>query len=324
MNRDAIVEKLELRPGITDFAQAIDLKEMGLPTCADLDLMVAGMHVRVSFAASWAPGVIHDCLSYWRLFVAKPNTSPPEFHLHLAPAAGAFIDPRHSFWNSERPFLHHFENDCGKWIAHRDFVALMGDHSCWAWLPTPTPDWSDSLDNLLALCLRPVGEKKMAFLFHSAVIEHEKKAVLFFGPSGIGKSTLAKFSRDWGLRVMGSDQVYLRIEETRLLASASPTCNPDIPRRESDWTTTDLEVKTVLALSRALDPKQGPTFRVLETNNFIRRFFTEIFRDESDLDFARAFSFALSVSALPKLVSGDFSYPYGDNFWPYLEQLGYL
>ena len=119
---------------------------------------------------------------------------------------------------------------------------------------------------------------------------------------------------------MASDQAYLRISGDRLWASASPTRNPDILRDSQSWVTNSLEVKALFALKR-----DGLLqVETLVQSEMTRRFFAEVFRDESDHDFAPALEFACAVNSLATVRMGSLSYPLGSNFWSQLENMGYI
>lgn len=49
--------------------------------------------------------------------------------------------------------------------------------------------------------------KENAFFFHSSAIEHNNKAYLFSGPSGYGKSTIAKLSK---FKIIGEETILLK------------------------------------------------------------------------------------------------------------------
>ena len=298
------------------------LASLKAPIETAFNIRLAGVLVRVAFDSAWDQSVPALCKAYWSSFVCEQPGHQVE--IVLSPADGEFIEQRNPMWNEPEPFQERIEDPTGTWIFHRDFTCLVRGASYHAWLPLPTPTFTDALDNILSVSVRPEAEKRAAFLFHSAIVEHDGKAVVLFGPSGIGKSTVAKLSRENGLRVMSSDQAYLRIESgrsgDRLLASASPTRNPDIPRTSADWVTGSLEVKALFALRRT------GAFEILaiDRSEMTRRFFSEIFRDETDTDFVPALKFACDTVMLRGVRQASLSYPYGFNFWPLAKELGYI
>ncbi len=284
-----------------------------------LSLEVGGVRVEVLLDSIWAQELSSLCRNYWQSFVVPRGDS--DLRITLSPARGEYIDRMNSFWNEADPFQNSHVDEQGEWVIHRDFTGLLTDDrkSFRVWLPRPAEDFTDALDNLLSVSVGPIAERKQSFLFHSTIVEHEGQAVVLFGPSGIGKSTAAKLSSDLGYRVMASDQGYLRIEGNRLIASASPTRNPDIPRSEEKWATRPLEVKTLIALKRTGKLQVVP----IAKTELARRFFAEVFRDESRLDFTSSLNFAGRVAALSTIKQASLSYPLGFNFWPSLKELGY-
>jgi hypothetical protein len=301
--------------------QTVKLASLRAQSVAAFNINVATVNIRLMFDESWGEELSAMCRTYWAPFLAAtlPDMKS-DIDIVLAPADGDFIHVENPAWNIEQPFQFKVEDRTGTWIFHRDFTCLVRGKEYRVWLPQPTLEFTDAIDNIIALCVRPLAEKREAFLFHSSVIEHEGKAVVLFGPSGIGKSTAAKFSREWGHRVMASDQVYLHVAEGRLWASASPTKNPDIPRCPLSWVTSPLEVKAIFALKRTGELEVKAVDRVEMT----RRFFAEIFRDETDQDFGAALKFACDATMLREVKQGSLSYPIGFNFWPRLKELGYI
>ncbi len=64
-----------------------------------------------------------------------------------------------------------------------------------------------------------------ALLFHSSVVSHEGKVILFSGPSGIGKSTQADlWQAVYGAKILNGDRCILRIGEDAVLGGGSPWC----------------------------------------------------------------------------------------------------
>lgn len=297
--------------------RAVKLSSLHALTSGALMIRVAGIDLEISFDADWADEIGPICRTYWSQFVSNSTTS--KMRIALSRAEGEFASLEHPMWNVPTPFMTKVEDRTGTWIFHRDFTCLKRGVDYRVWLPTPNLDFTDALDNLISIAVRDEAEKANTFLFHASVIEDSGHAIVLFGPSGIGKSTAARLSSEKGRRVMASDQVYLRIDGERLMASASPTRNPDIPRCPLKWATDAMEVKSLLALKRTGELQVAPMDRA----EFTRRFFAEIFHDENELDFGAALKFACDVSLLRNLKFGTLSYPYGFDFWPRLAELGY-
>ena len=67
--------------------------------------------------------------------------------------------------------------------------------------------------------------------FHAAAVAHGDAALLLYGPSGVGKSTLAWACAERGLRVLADDAVYLQMNPTlRVWGSTGPVRVPEDSR----------------------------------------------------------------------------------------------
>lgn len=318
---------MELAPSQSEIDarfRAVNLRSAQPRVSDTIDLRVAGVHVRLGIDVAWKSDIAPLLRTYWSPFVS--NEASEGVELTLSPADGEMIEAIHPIWNSPDPFLWKVEDATGTWVFHRDFICQARGRKFHVWMPRPTTQATDGLDNILAYSIRNLTEKRQTFLFHAAAVEHKGHAVVLFGPSGIGKSTVARYSREWGFRVMASDQVYLRLSDSgdKLWAEASPTMNPDIPRCPLKWATEPLEVKALLALKRT------GQFEIhgVDRPEFARLFFAEIFNDELESASARDFSPALDFTSRAVLLKGvtraRLSYPAGMNFWPLLEELEYV
>lgn len=310
------------QPEVEARFRAVNLRSAHPRISDSLNLRVAGTGVRLSIDAAWNGEITSFLRTYWSAFMTAEAIDGVE--IILSPADGEFLEPAHPVWNSPQPFLWKMEDATGTWVFHRDFLCQVRGGACHVWMPKPTWQATDGLDNILAYAARDLTEKRQTFLFHAAVVEHQGQGVVLFGPSGIGKSTVARASRDGGFRVMASDQVYLRLTDGELWADASPTMNPDIPRCPLNWATEPLEVKALLALTRT------GRFELhgIDRAEFARLFFAEVFTDELEAsnarDFSPALDFASRVAMLKGVKRARLSYPLGMNFWPVLEDLQYV
>lgn len=72
-----------------------------------------------------------------------------------------------------------------------------------------------------------------AFLLHSSVVMHNEKAVLFFGPSGVGKSTQAKLWCNYiGADIINGDRCVIMQKNGIFLGGGSPWCGTSEIRRK--------------------------------------------------------------------------------------------
>ena len=76
------------------------------------------------------------------------------------------------------------------------------------------------LENYLRVFLSHYLFRRGGFLLHASTIGHKNKAYVFTGPSGVGKSTIARISRD--KRILTDDIVAVRRINHRYHAFATP------------------------------------------------------------------------------------------------------
>ena len=83
--------------------------------------------------------------------------------------------------------------------------------------------YSHDLNLLFLLGIEDVLIKHQALLLHSSVVKMGEDAVLFSGPSGIGKSTQAKLWETYlGAKIINGDRCVIRKKENAFWGSGSP------------------------------------------------------------------------------------------------------
>jgi hypothetical protein len=315
------MESVGPEPEFESRIKTADLGALTRVSVSPITLRIANVNVRIEFEEGFPSKAIEFCRAYLAPFTASHGRLDwAELRIVLHAPPGDLASPAHPIWNEPLPFYKsHFEST-GVWKFHRDFTSLETNSVTHAWMPTPDEGNVDGLDNLLVLSAQDIALSKKTFLFHSTIVEHKGKAVVLFGPSGIGKTTVARMSRDAGYRVMSSDQAFLHLDGKKLFAMASPTSNPDIPRDLANWATAPTEVKTMLSLRRTGRFETCP----LDRAEIAKRIFAEIFSREHNWNFAETLKIATEISDLDHVTKGQLSYPKGFDFWPSLEEKGLI
>lgn len=188
--------------------------------------------------------------------------------------------PHWNYWEDQIIFEENEEWDV---VIERDFVAKVSKDGSMIFAQGPKLSFQtcDSLDNLLVYSLGRFLIKKSALILHAAtVVDNDNKAFVFFGPSGAGKSTLAShLYNTYGLKVISSDQVFLRVEYDQLFAEAVPTTIPEFPLDHPAREKKPIVVKNLFYLKKSEDKD----FSLIEMSqvDFIQRILQEsMFRSE--------------------------------------------
>ncbi len=315
------MESLGFEPDLESRIRTADLSALTRVSSRPITMRIANVNVRLEFDETLPPEVESICRSYLAPFAATHGRLDwAELRLVLHAPPGDLASEKHPIWNEPLPFYKKHSESTGVWKFHRDFTSLETNSVMHVWMPAPNEMNYDGLDNLLVLSVQDLAFTKQTFLFHSTIVEHKGKAVVLFGPSGIGKTTVACLSRDAGLRVMSSDQGFLHLDGRKLFAMASPVTNPDIPRDSKSWVTEPIEVKTMLSMRRT---GQFET-KELSRDELAKRIFAEIFSREPDWNFGEALRLASEITDLPHIKKGQLSYPKGFDFWASLEERGLI
>jgi hypothetical protein len=86
---------------------------------------------------------------------------------------------------------------------------------------------SDDIDRFLRITYALLMFRQGGIVFHSAAMVRDGQAYLFYGPSGTGKTTASRCSRETpGVQVLNDDLVVLLHEQSRWMVYATPFSNP--------------------------------------------------------------------------------------------------
>ncbi len=242
------------------------------------------------------------------------NTSQPHLHLVLQRAPDEFASPEHALWNEPTP---RNETLSQLWV-HRDFVAKEFNEKIVAVLPDFSEAMMDGVDNAINVAMNSIMSLHQQFLFHCATVVVAGQAYVFYGPSGIGKSTLAKLCFDLQMEVMSSDQAFLTWSPNgHFLVHGSCTTNPDIPRGSSRWLVAPHPVKAFVALVRRSGFEISQQNSMAALPGFLNEVLTIPDKDQ-EVGFYQEITRAALHSSAKFLTM---NYPSGFNFWPELLQV---
>ncbi len=88
------------------------------------------------------------------------------------------------------------------------------------------------IENFMRTIFAYIALQHGSFFLHSSGIVKDKKAHIFFGHSGAGKTTVARFSKDFPL--LSDDQVLIYLKDGKPYASGVPFCGGERFRREQE------------------------------------------------------------------------------------------
>jgi hypothetical protein len=86
------------------------------------------------------------------------------------------------------------------------------------------------IENFMRVVLSYVALERESFFLHSSGVVKDNKAYIFFGPSGAGKTTVARFSK--GMPLLSDDQVLVYLKNGKAYASGVPFSGGERFRQE--------------------------------------------------------------------------------------------
>jgi hypothetical protein len=224
-------------------------------------------------------------------------------------------------WNEWPHEIEVIDYDAFWGIMQRDFVAKISKD--FKQLFAIGPRWSfetcDSIDNIISYVIGKHIISKEGLVLHAACVVRDSEAMVFFGRSGVGKSTIAEHSyKKYGFKVISSDQVLLKYIDGELYSIVVPTTIPefslDHPAREKR----PIKVKAIIHLVQS-----GGEFnwKILSDTEFLYNFMREmVYRNEFSNEKA-LLDLSLKISSDRGIIKGEMSYLKNSDYYTKLVEV---
>ena len=155
-------------------------------------ISVLGLNIELRFQGPYAKSNLEFCQKYYTLF--ESSSSSPQYKIVYRTDQGELADPLNWTWSDPDPYSIDGKMGLYSTVIERDFISLFHNDQNVHYVQGPRLDSgaTDVLDNLITKILLPDLVLKNTILLHSVAMEFQGKAYVFFGPSGVGKSTLGQ------------------------------------------------------------------------------------------------------------------------------------
>ncbi len=292
----------------------LDQKES---TC--LWLNIAGLKIHFFIYDNYREKAADFLKKYLKPFISQESTFP-DLSLHFVFSQGQESSIQHSLWNQTIPRTYiQNKSDDTFYLIQRDFAAIHNreTHEIWGWGPQFGTMNSVTIDNFLSLCLAQAFLEKEALLLHASAAVHQGKALLFMGPSGVGKSTLCNQLADNGLPIISGDRLYIRREENTLWAYPSTVHIHGFETGDSRRTYTKYPIEEIFLLKQL----NQFHYKALSPENICKDFLeqTLCFQPEF-IDYSLHFQLAAHILNLSSLKFAEVSYPKNKNMLDFLKK----
>ena len=221
-------------------------------------------------------------------------------------------------WSDRWPSFHMLENSDGYFLIERDYMARTSKDLTRVDLYCPLIEEGnpDTLDNLLMVIFSHFQRHHQTMLLHSAAVVKEGKAYVFFGKSGAGKSTLAHqcFDMD-GLKIVGSDQVFLRLKNAVLYAQASPTTIPELLDNPEGRVWEEYPVAGLIHLNRQREEGLYSMTKPEIFPKFMAESLHYLIPSNSNKDYLE---FITRILSTRNITLSELSYRKGQSFWQWI------
>lgn len=222
-------------------------------------------------------------------------------------------------WTHEIELLN-FEKYLG--IMQRDFVAKISKDfkNVFAIGPAWSFETCDSIDNIISYVIgRHIIDKAGLVLHAACIVNNKNEAMVFFGRSGAGKSTIAEHSyKTYHFKVISSDQVLLKYENGELFAIVVPTTIPEFPLNHPAREKKPIKIKSIVHLVQS---DQSFSWKQLSDSEFIYHFMRElVYRNEFGNEKV-LLDLSLKISSDKGIIKGEMSYSKGSDYFNKLSEV---
>lgn len=285
---------------LTKYQLASDIKPEIVGFYSLRKLLIAGVKIHLFYRGHQIDKVSSFLNFYYKDFKSFEGDS--DVNVYYDRLQGKWGESGFEPWNNWTHELEFIKGDNSfDLLIQRDFVAKVAvdGQSFYA----RGPEWSlgtcDSIDNLVSYALGRKLISYRGFILHAACIVDCDQALIFFGASGVGKSTIAEFShRRYGAKVISSDQVIVQLQEGKWVAQVMPTTIPEFPLQHPAREIKAIPIKAMLHLVQ--NPIVDFEARELDQVTWIKYFMRElVYRPE--------FSYADQLLELSLLLTQDSS-----------------
>lgn len=285
---------------------------------------VAGLWIQINYQGCQTTLTLEFLQKYFIHFEQKCNfDESSDIIIHyrqLEDEHGSSLWKYWNEWDHEIEFIPQKNNGYNPIVA-RDFVGLLdnGKKEIFVIGPELSFDTCDSIDNVISYMIGHHLLERDGVILHAACTVFSGQAYVFFGASGVGKSTIAEFSqRKYGHGVIGSDQVIVRYVNNSLHAELMPTTIPEFSLHHPARILKPTPIRGMFHLVKS---NEDFNFKELNSENWIKLFMRElVYRNEFKNE-AKLLDLSLKIAKDPGIVRAEMSYKKESDFFTKLHEI---
>ena len=285
---------------------------------------VAGLWIQINYHGNHIPSTLEFLQKYFIHFEQKYNfQEPSDIIIHYRQLENEFGSASWKYWNEwnhEIEFISQ-QTDGYNPIIARDFVGQLetGKKEIFVIGPELSFDTCDSIDNVISYMIGHHLLERDGVILHAACTVFSGQAYVFFGASGVGKSTIAEFSqRKYGHGVISSDQVIIRYINNSLYAELMPTTIPEFSLHHPARI---LKPTPIRGMFHLIQSKEDFNFIELKSDEWIKFFMRElVYRNEFKNE-AKLLDLSLRMAQDSGIVRAEMSYKKESDFFSKLHEI---